>query len=206
LISGTAALLLRKGLRAHRIAGNVFVGSILVMAGIGACVAPFLPDRGSSVTAVLTCYLVITGWLAVRRRERSVGPVDYVALAVALGAAAADFAFGLQAATSPTGELDHYPPEPFFVFAALAAFAAVTDIRTIGRGGASGARRIVRHLWRMCVALLIADFSFFMGQQQVFPASVRGSVLLLLPEVTVLALMVFWLFRFRRNARTPLAT
>ena len=38
----------------------------------------------------------------------------------------------------------------------------------------SGAQRITRHLWQMCVALFIAAASFFLGQAKVFPASVRG--------------------------------
>jgi hypothetical protein len=49
----------------------------------------------------------------------------------------------------------------------------------------------------MCVALLIAAFSFFLGQPQVFPASVRGSALLYIPEIAVLGLMIFWLVRVR---------
>jgi hypothetical protein len=72
----------------------------------------------------------------------------------------------------------------------------------IARGGVSGAGRIARHLWRMCTALLIADFSFFLGQQQFFPALLRGSPVLLVPELVVLVLMIFWLIRVRRQAAT----
>jgi len=53
----------------------------------------------------------------------------------------------------------------------------------------------------MCVALLIASFSFFLGQQQVFPASVRGSPLLFVPEIAILAVMIFWLVRVRFSVR-----
>jgi len=49
----------------------------------------------------------------------------------------------------------------------------------------------------MCFALFIAAGSFFLGQQQVFPVSVRGSPLLLVPVLAVLALMLFWLCRVR---------
>ena len=43
LISGAAALTARKGGRAHRLAGLVFVVSMTIMASIGAAVSPFLP-------------------------------------------------------------------------------------------------------------------------------------------------------------------
>jgi hypothetical protein len=49
----------------------------------------------------------------------------------------------------------------------------------------------------MCFALFIAAGSFFLGQQQVFPASVRGSPLLFVPVLAVLALMIFWVCRVR---------
>lgn len=69
------------------------------------------------------------------------------------------------------------------------------------RGGLHGVQRIARHLWRMCVALLIAMFSFFLGQQQLLPESVRGSFWPFVPEILVLGLMIFWLCRvFFTNA------
>lgn len=49
----------------------------------------------------------------------------------------------------------------------------------------------------MCVALLIAAFSFFLGQPQVFPRFLRGSALLLVPELAIVAAMIFWLIRVR---------
>jgi hypothetical protein len=49
----------------------------------------------------------------------------------------------------------------------------------------------------MCFALFIAAGSFFLGQQQVFPTSVRGSPFLLVPVVAVLAVMILLLARIR---------
>jgi hypothetical protein len=79
----------------------------------------------------------------------------------------------------------------------VAALAAAGDLRLILRRGILGAQRITRHLWRMCFALFIAAGSFFLGQQQVFPASVRGSPFLFVPVLAILALMIFWLCRVR---------
>lgn len=72
------------------------------------------------------------------------------------------------------------------------------------RGGLSGKKRLVRHLWRMSFALFIATGSFFLGQQQVFPAFLRGSVLLLVLRIMPLVLMVFWLLHvgFAKDKKT----
>lgn len=65
------------------------------------------------------------------------------------------------------------------------------------RGGISGAPRIARHLWRMCLALFIATGSFFFGQQKVMPEFVRGTPILLALAIAPLVLMIFWLIRVR---------
>jgi hypothetical protein len=197
ILSGTAALFFRKGSRLHRKAGNWFLVAILTMSTIGACVAPFLPDRISSVAGVLTFYLVITSWMTVRRKEGHAGNFEIGALLLALGIVANGLVFGLRGASTPTGTLDREPFQAAIAFAAVAALAAAGDLRLILRGGISGAQRIARHLWRMCIALFIAAGSFFLGQPKVFPASVRGSFILFLPEIAVLGLLIYWLVRVR---------
>jgi hypothetical protein len=208
LLSGTVALSVRKGGRLHRLAGNVFFVSMLTMTAIGAAVAPFLPQpqRGSSIGGIITFYLVATAWATVRRKEGTVGRFEIGAMFVALGAAIADVTLGMQAAGSATGMLEGAPAPAYFVFATIAALAAALDLKMILRGGVYGAQRIARHVWRMCVALLIAAFSFFLGQQQVFPEFLQGSPVLFVPEVVVLGLMIFWLWRvLLTRAYKPLA-
>jgi hypothetical protein len=197
ILSGAAALFFRKGSRLHRIAGNWFFVAILTMAAIGACVAPFLPDRISSVAGLLTFYLVLTSWVTIRRKDGRVGHFEIGALLLAVGLIAIGLILGTRAASSPTGMLDREPFQAAFAFTAVAALAAAGDLRLILRGGISGAQRIVRHLWRMCVALFIAAASFFLGQPKVFPASIRGSFILFMPEIAVLGLLIFWLIRVR---------
>lgn len=203
VLSGAAALFFRKGQPLHRAAGSAFFVSMLTMSAIGACVAPFLPSpqRGSAVGGVLTFYLVATARATVTRKEGSVGLLEVCALPVAAGAAAANLMFGLHAANSPTGLFDGVPALPHYIFAGVAALAATGDLRMILRRGVFGAQRIARHLWRMCVALFIATASLFLGQQQVFPESVRGSPILYVPVIAVLGLMIFWLIRVRFTSR-----
>ncbi|MEP6966850.1 MAG: hypothetical protein ABI906_02110 [Pseudomonadota bacterium] len=196
LVSGGAAMVLRKGERLHRAAGNVFFVSILIMSGIGAAVAPFLPQRISSVAGGLTFYLVATAWATVRRKEGQVGRFEVGALLFGLGVAMLGASLGWQAATSPKGMLDGLPYQPAFIFGALAGLGAALDLRVILRGGVSGAPRITRHLWRMCLALLITAFSF-VGQPKAIPEFLRGSPILFLPILAVAASMIYWLIRVR---------
>lgn len=84
-----------------------------------------------------------------------------------------------------------------FFFSFVLLLAAAGDIRMLARGGISGRQRITRHLWRMCFGLFIATGSFFLGQQQVFPAFLRGSILLTVLALVPFPLMIYWLFRVR---------
>jgi hypothetical protein len=134
--------------------------------------------------------------------------MDSIPLVAATGAAEPSFSedddSGCPKSTSalensPAGMLDGQPFQAAFAFTAVAALAAAGDLKLILHGGISGARRIKRHLSRMCVALFIAAASFFLGQPKVFPASVRGSFILFVPEIAILGLLVFWMIRVRRT-------
>lgn len=203
MMSGAAALGLRKGSRRHALAGHLFFGSMLAMAAIGALVSPLLvsaegdPRWFDALAGAFACYLVATGWATVRRKAGTVGRFEVAASAFVLGLAAAAAAFGLQAANRPAGSLAGYGPEGYFVFAGLFALAAALDLNMILRGGLTGVPRLARHLWRMCTALFIAAGAFFFGQQRVMPDAIQGSTLLAVPPLAVLGLMVFWLLRLR---------
>ena len=201
IVSGAVALAARKGGRVHRLAGRWFLGSMLTMSAIGACVAPMLPDRISALAAVFTFYLVVTGWATVQPRAGSIGLFARFSPVVALGIAAIGVVLGTAGANRPAGIIEGQPYELAYAFAFLASLAAVSDVRVLITGGLSGAARLSRHLWRMCTALFIAAGSFFLGQQQVFPPSLRGSVWLMIPEFTIVALLLFWLVWVRFSSR-----
>ena len=196
LASGAVALTARKGGPIHRGSGTVFFIAILTMAAIGAAMAPLLPQRSSVVPGMFTSYLTLTAWLAVRRQGPVVRRLELTAPLIAIAAVALNLTWGLEARGSAKG-IDGDGPAVFFMFAALAAFAAALDIRAFLIGHGVAPRRIARHVWRMCLALLITSASFFLGQQQVFPAALRGSTILFLPELAVIGLMVLWSIRVR---------
>jgi hypothetical protein len=197
ILSGTVAIIARKGERLHRVAGTLFFGSMLVMSGIGGAVAPFLHDRVSSIAGFLTFYLVATAWMTVRREEGKIGRFEIAALAWVLGVIGVGAILGMMAVKGSRATSDAVPPEGFFAFAIVGALAALGDFRMILRGGTSGIQRVVRHLWRMCTALFVASGSFFLGQQKVMPLALKGSPLLTVLALAPLVLMVFWLIRVR---------
>lgn len=206
LLSGALAMLFRKGSGLHGAAGTAFFVSMLTMSSSGAYIAAFArPNRGNVLVSILTFYLVATAWVAARRRETRTGAFDRIALVVILADGLAGVSWGLMAAGRPRGMMDGLPAAIYFVFGSIALLFAFGDLRMIRRGGFSGAKRIVRHLWRMCFALLIATFSFFPGQARNLPDAIRKSTLPYIPHVLLIGMMIFWLVRVRRKAR-PRAT
>lgn len=195
LLSGAAAFVFRKGSDLHRLAGKIFVVSMLIMSAIGAAVAPFLPtpERASVVAGVLTFYLVLSAWTAFRRPPGRVGIFEYGLLVTSLGITAAGAYFFWLASQNPRGMLDGQPGAAFVMFMLIGSLAAVGDLRLILNRGVIGATRLARHLWRMTVALFIAANSLFLGQQQVFPREVQKSGVLNAPALLILALLLFWL-------------
>jgi len=206
MISGTAALVLRKGSRAHGVAGTVFFIAMLCMAGVGATVSPFLPggvlhELPNVIAGIMTLYLITTGWLTVKRKDGGIGTFEKGAFFAALLVFVTGVMFILIATSSPTGTIGDTPPEAFFVFTLVGGIAAASDLKVIWQGGIAGAPRIARHLWRMCVGLTIATGSFFFGQPKFVPAFLHGTMLVFVPVVAPLLVMGYWLVRVRFGRR-----
>jgi hypothetical protein len=197
IVSGFAALFLRKGSRMHRVMGNVFFVSMLAMGTTGAVRAVVLSQTSNIMAGLFADHMTATAWLAVWRRDNQTGRLEMIAAAVALALGIGNLAIGWQAANTPAGFSLAFPAGPSFFFGALALFAGLADIRTIVRGGVAGAQRILRHLWRMCFALFFATASLFLGQPRAFPEALRHSPLLYVPVLVVIAMGVFWVLRVR---------
>jgi uncharacterized membrane protein len=196
VLSGFVAVFLRKGSRGHRLAGNVFFAAML---GLGASdVLGFMKSEPTNVLAgILTCYLVTTAWMTARRRDEGTRIFDFGALLIALAVGSGYMTYGLAAVHSQTGLRDGVPAGMLFVMGSVALLAAAGDVRMLTRGGVSGARRLGRHLWRMCFALFIAAASVFMARQRLFPGILRQTGVLYLLSFLPLILMIFWLIRVR---------
>ena len=180
LLSGAAALYFRKGSIRHVQAGAVMAATAF--------------EGETAVVAILAMYLVATSWVTARHRDGRASRFELLAVSVPIACAVALLALGFDAVSNPREDV---PPAGLFVFAALAALPAALDVSFILRRRLTGAQRIGRHLWRMCAALLLAVFSFFQGQADVFPDAVRGSLILFAPTLGVLVLTIYWVLRIR---------
>ena len=194
-VSGAAALSFRKGFRSHRLSGKVFVVTMLTMAAAGVYLALTKSKPGDVLGGTLTLYLVATGWATVRRSDADQRTFDRVALAVVLALLAVTATWGLEAARSPTGVKNGYPPGVYAFLGSIALLSVAGDVRMLVPGRISGAQRIARHLWRMCFALFIAAASIFLARQRIFPVVLGKTGVLTFLSVLPLILMLFWLVR-----------
>jgi len=200
LVSGTVAAFAQKGERLHRAAGTVFFVSMLVMAIFAAWLAIAIPGQMSNLLgAILTFYLVATGWLTVRREQRTIGRAEKFALAaiLCLSVALGGLCIAEAAGVVP-GVGGPLLVATYFV-TAIAAVAAIGDAKLVLQGGIAGAARVARHLWRMLTALFLAFGSGFgNGIARLLPGPFHGPPLIFLaPQLLPLGLLIFWTIRVR---------
>jgi uncharacterized membrane protein len=205
LVFGYIALFSAKGAATHRRSGTLFVYVMLPMAFSGLLISAVegVARPINIPAALVTFYLVLTAWLTVRPFDARPRWVDVTAMAAAFAVGVASVPLGMMVIAR--GGAQAGMAFPLFMFGAIALASAMGDRRMIRAGGLTGAARLRRHLWRMCVALFVAAASFFLGQADEFPAAFRKGPLLALPVLTVLATMVYWLWRLRVTPRTAAA-
>lgn len=208
LVAGGIALFAPKGSPLHRRAGMVFVIAMWVMTSSAVIMAGWMrPNRLNLVAGLTTFYLVSTALLTVKRNveqsRRLLGGLMLLALMTSTYA----FALAIEAAYSVSGRVDGMPRQAFYLFATIGLAGALLDARLLLARSIAGAQRIVRHLWRMGLAMWIATASFFLGQAKLFPEPIRKSGLLAIPVLIVMLFVLYSLARvfWKRRSRSALA-
>ncbi len=206
IVAGYTAVIAAKGETLHRRAGTVFVVAMLILASVAVYLAVSLlgqlPMQIPNIAAgTLAFYLVLSGYITVKRKEGTIGLFEKVSFLIPLGLGGLFFFWGLKAVNSPTHAFDGYRPTLFFVFGTISLLLAALDLRVLAKGGLTGVARIARHLWRMCFAFFFAAGSFFLGQQKVMPVWMHGSKFLLALGFAPLVFMLFWMVRVRIGNR-----
>jgi hypothetical protein len=205
LFSGVTAAFATKGGPLHRAAGNVFFVSMLVMATFAIYLGIVMPGQlGNAFGGLFVLYLVTTAWLTVRRPENSIGLAEKVAFGVILFLflpfAALSFALATGLGLPIHSAVPFRGPIliAFYVTTGVIAIAAASDARVVLTGGISGAARIARHLWRMCLGLLMATGSAFTnGLPRLLPGPMHVTGIYFLPMLLPLGLLIFWVIRVR---------
>lgn len=221
IVSGSTALVARKGSRLHRKSGDVFVISMMAMAAAGAFVAITKFQPVNAIAGTFTFYLVATAWWTVKRTDQSTSRVDLGLLLLGLATVGISAMFAWQAVLDP----EMYGSVIFYlIVGSIALLSAAGDVRMFMRGRLTGAKRLVRHLWRMCFALLVAAGSFFIGtssdpvfrrtglRAMLFTPEIRKTHLPEVPVLIIAFLTIYWLFRvwfskaYRTSRPIPQAT
>jgi len=205
LVSGTIAVFARKGAPLHRTAGTVFFVSMLVMAVTACYLAVVIPNQLVNVfIATFVLYLVTTAWMTVRRKESAIGIPEKIALFVGTILCAPFAILSFQLATGLPPLFKSAVPFKGAVLIAVyslttvLAIAAISDAKLVFAGGISGAPRIARHLWRMCLGLTLATGSAFTnGLARFLPGSYHVPLIFFLPQFLPLLLLIFWMIRVR---------
>ena len=198
LIAGFVALSVAKGATLHHRSGMAFVIAMLTTSCFGMLISTVrgVAPAINIPAGLLTAYLVITSLRTLRTPAPGSRWLDVGLMLVALVVCVVDSTFLLQALANG-GQRKGMPAFPFVMFGLVGLLAMVGDVRMLRSGAFVGARRLARHLWRMCFALFIAALSFFIGQAKVIPEPIRILPLLALPVLTVLVAMFYWLWRVR---------
>jgi|SRR3984885_3279545 uncharacterized membrane protein len=210
LLSGTAAMIFRKGSRRHALAGRIFVVAMLTMASLAVYIAVGRHEPSNIGGGIFTFYLIGTAWLTARRKDGETNRFDWVVLLIPLALGILTWMNGVSIVRSGVDSPDGVPVGMTFFMGSVMLLAAVGDLRMLVGGGVAGAKRIARHLWRMCFGLFIAAGSFFLGPsnrplrllsaaglgQHLSPALFTTGVYLIL-TVLPLMLLVYWLVRVR---------
>src|SRR5712664_2302622 len=210
LLSGTAAMSFRKGSPRHVLAGKVFVASMLTMGAVATYLAFVRHQPNNIGGGILTFYLIGTAWLTARRRDGETSRFDWVALLIPLALGVLLWMNGLKVVCSGASSQDGVPVGMMLFMGSVCLLAAAGDVRMLVRGGVFGAKRIARHLWRMCFGLFIAAGSFFFGGSnrplrllstvglgKYLSPALFNTTLYLVLTVLPLILLIFWLVRVR---------
>lgn len=183
----------------------------MLLMAVGAVYLGIVKNQPSNITGgFITFYLIGTGWLTARRGDGETRLMDWVALLIPLSVGASTWVNGIEVLRSGATSQNGVPVGMSFFMGSICLLAAVGDVRMLLRGGVFGAKRIARHLWRMCFGLFIASGSFFLGPSnrplrlfsavgigQHLPPVLFSTDLYLFLTMLPLILLIFWLLRVR---------
>jgi len=200
LLTGFVAAFAAKGSRLHRLAGLGFVIAMLALTISAIIAAAFLrPNAGNVVAATFAFYLVATSFITVHPVPHMRGvqaALVLVGLAAGVGGVLLGWhVMGLQKLP------DGIPGQPLIMFGATALVGALFDLRLLNGRVLEGPRRLMRHLWRMLLALWVATGSAFLGQMQFLPDVITRYWLQLVPVLAITVLLVYWPIRIARQRR-----
>ena len=197
LVTGAIGLISKKGNLAHRQAGKLFVLSMVIMAIAGAFIAYSSLVFISVLAGTLCLYLVLSGWMTVRKPNPKTPLQSRFILALGIAVLIFGMYLSFRAYNGMTDNIGDFkaPAFVYYLFTFFALLGVIGDIFVLFRGRVVGKYKIARHVWRMCIPFYIAATSLFDGQQDIFPLAWQGTFYLSLPSYLIMLTMLFWLLK-----------
>jgi hypothetical protein len=196
VVTGYFALFVGKGSTAHRKVGLGFVAAMALM-GTTAAAITISTGRGAGIGGLLVLYLVVTSLTTVRPLRSGQRFLDAACLTVGALFMGLTFLAGIENVRYYGGVRDGVPAGMQFFLTVVTALAVAGDVRVIRSGIPLGAKRIARHLWRMCFGLFMATGSFFLGQADEIPEALRIWPMLYVLALAPLGFLLYWMWRVR---------
>lgn len=198
IVSGSTAFLVKKGSRQHKLAGQWFVASQVLIGLVVLIQACVTPNNISSLGVLFMClivYLVVSAWLTIHHSKTKIVSLDIAMPFVALSIATAGLVMGFDAPYHPSTAKDLPPTEAYFFFSAVAFMSMLLDVRYLNKRGLQGKQQIVRHVWRMSFALCFAVSAPF-SQGEVVLVWITEKPLQSILQMLVVIVAIFWIYRF----------
>ena len=199
LVTGTVALAVAKGGRMHKKSGIVFTVAMIVVGLLASLI--YIYEGKSFIGGIFVVYLVFTATTTVKKLPGTGRNLDIALMVLAFTMAILMYWGGTIVWNLPGHMRDGVPAGMMFFLGTISLLAAIGDARMIREGSLRGARRIARHLWRMCFGLFIATGSFFLGQMKFIPEPIRIKPLMFALGLAPLPILLYWMWRIRLRRR-----
>jgi len=201
LVSGTIALAVAKGGRLHKKSGIVFTFAMIAAGALAAVIAAYEGKTSMIFGGMFVVYLIFTAMTTVKPLSWSGRPLEIALMLYAFVFAAVEYYFGSKVWQLPGHMFNGVPAGMMFLLGTIGLLAGIGDLKMLRDGGLRGAKRLARHLWRMCFGLFIATGSFFFGQAKFIPAPIRIGPVLAALGVAPLVILLYWMWRVRLRRR-----
>jgi uncharacterized membrane protein len=201
LVAGAIALAVAKGGKLHKLSGIVFTFAMIASGALAATLAVIEGKTSMIFGGMFVVYLIFTATTTVKPVSWNKRPLEIALMLFAFSFAAAEYYYGSIVWKLPRHVFNGVPAGMMFFLGTIGLLAAVGDLRMLREGSLRGARRLARHLWRMCFGLFIATGSFFFGQAKFIPAPIRIGPVLAALGVAPLVILLYWMWRVRLRRR-----
>ena len=184
--AGAVASVTKKGSKQHEISGQIFVISMIFMCITGSSIAFKKQIVDSFFVGLISLYLVVSSWLALKFDSSRFIPH-------LIGTLFVSFIGVLSIVAELLPVVNGQPPLLGVIL--VSCFLVFSDIHYMFTKR-TGKMRLIRHLWRMLFAFIFAVLSFSLQLVNMYP---EVSILLVAvaPVLALVILMVYWIVKLK---------